>query len=75
MLAQTLTRLSSKFDDAAVTYAYLGMGDKERALSYLERDYEAHANSVVSLRVEPIYDSLRSDPRFADLMRRVNLGP
>jgi serine/threonine protein kinase/Tfp pilus assembly protein PilF len=75
MLTQTLARLSSQVDNLAPIYAYLGLGDKERALSYLERDYEAHATTAASLAVEPIYDSLRSDPRFADLMRRVHLAP
>src|ERR1700736_3783634 len=75
VLAQTLARLSSKVDNLAPIYAYLGLGDKERALSYLERDYEAHATTVASLAVEPIYDSLRSDPRFADLLKRVHLAP
>jgi serine/threonine protein kinase/Flp pilus assembly protein TadD len=75
MLARTVAQLSSKRDNLAAIYAYLALGDKERALFYLERDYEAHATTVASLAVEPIYDSLRSDPRFVDLMRRVHLAP
>jgi serine/threonine protein kinase/tetratricopeptide (TPR) repeat protein len=75
MLARTVARLSSKRDNLAAIYAYLAVGDKERALSYLERDYEAHATTVASLAVEPIYDSIRSEPRFVDLMRRVHLTP
>jgi tetratricopeptide (TPR) repeat protein len=75
MLAQTLARLSSKVDNLAAIYAYLGLGDKPQALLYLERDYEAHATTVASLAVEPIYDSIRSEPRFVDLMRRVHLAP
>jgi serine/threonine protein kinase len=75
MLARTVARLSSKRDNLAAIYAYLALGDKERALSYLERDYEAHATTLASLAVEPIYDSIRSEPRFVDLMRRVHLAP
>jgi tetratricopeptide (TPR) repeat protein len=60
-------------DPAIVSWAYLGMGDKDRALSWLERAYAQHSNAMTSLKVEPRYDALRSDPRFQNLMRRVEL--
>lgn len=47
------------------------LGDKDRAFALLERAFDERDNMVVLLKVEPMFDSLRSDPRFTDLLRRV----
>lgn len=54
---------------------YAGLGDKEEAFAALERAYAAHDPQMQYLKVEPHYDSLRSDPRFKDLMLKVGLTP
>jgi TolB-like protein/Tfp pilus assembly protein PilF len=61
-------------DPAIVSWAYLGIGDNDHALSWLEKAYAQHSNAMTTLKVEPRYDVLRSDPRFQDLMRRVGLN-
>jgi serine/threonine-protein kinase len=61
--------------DAAIRQAYIGLGDKDQAMACLEREYENHDTAMTSLKSDPIYDSLRSDPRFVALMRRVHLVP
>jgi TolB-like protein/DNA-binding winged helix-turn-helix (wHTH) protein/Flp pilus assembly protein TadD len=53
--------------------AYSGTGRKERVLELLERAYAEHSNALVQIKVDPIYDPIRSDPRFEDLLRRVRL--
>ena len=58
-------------DNIGVIYAALG--DKDQAFAYLEKAYEIRSDSMVLLKVDPMLDSLRSDPRFADLVRRVGL--
>jgi hypothetical protein len=58
---------------AELATLYVGLGDQEEALQSLERAYAAHDLQLQYLKVEPHYDSLRSDPRFTDLMRRVGL--
>ncbi|HZP17704.1 MAG TPA: winged helix-turn-helix domain-containing protein [Terriglobales bacterium] len=50
------------------------IGDKEQAMSWLEKAYELHSSGLCSLKVEPAYDPLRSDLRFQDLLRRVGLA-
>ncbi len=55
-------------------WAHLGAGNKEEALADLEKAYSEHYSVVVTLKVEPAFDPLRSDPRFQDLLRRVGLA-
>jgi TolB-like protein/DNA-binding winged helix-turn-helix (wHTH) protein/Tfp pilus assembly protein PilF len=52
---------------------YATLGDKEGAIALLEKAYAAHDLQMQYLKVEPHYDSLRPDPRFQDLIRRVGL--
>ena len=58
---------------AELAVLYAGLGDKEQAFAAFERAYAAHDFQLQYLKVEASYDSLRSDPRFADLLRRVGL--
>jgi len=58
---------------AELAILYTRLGDKEGAFQELERAYAAHDLQMQYLKVEPHYDSLRSDPRFTNLMRRVGL--
>lgn len=53
---------------------YAALGDKDKALIALNRAYEDHENPVLLLKVHPLVDPLRGDPRFQDLLRRVGLA-
>lgn len=52
---------------------YLGLGDKDRALTNLERAYEDRYFLMIWINSDPLFDSLRSDQRFTDLVRRIGL--
>jgi tetratricopeptide (TPR) repeat protein len=52
--------------------AYLGLGDKDKALAWIEKGYEEHDQWHFSLKVSPIPDPLRSEPRFQTVLRRMN---
>ena len=58
---------------AAMANVYVGLGDKEQAFVWLEKAYQERSNYVAYLKVFPILDPLRSDPRFQDLVRRIGL--
>jgi len=57
----------------AVVYA--GLGDQDQAFAWLDKAYQDRSYFLIWLKVEPLFDSLRSDPRFEDLLRRVGLPP
>ena len=61
-------------DPAIISWAYLGVGDNNHAMAWLEKAYAQHSNAMTALKVEPRYDPLRSDPRFQDLIRGVGLS-
>ncbi len=54
---------------------YALLGEKDQAFAWLEKAYERHSDLLVELKQWYVLDSLRSDPRFQDLMRRVGLAP
>ena len=56
---------------ALMAQVYAALGDKDRAISELEQAYSARSLWMVFLKAEPQYDSLRSDPRFQALLRRM----
>jgi len=53
---------------------YLGLGEQDQAFAWLEQAYAARSWYLTWLKVDPALDSLRSDPRFTDLLRRVELA-
>jgi TolB-like protein/DNA-binding winged helix-turn-helix (wHTH) protein/Flp pilus assembly protein TadD len=57
----------------AFVNAYLGLGDNEQALVWLERGCQEQSNIMQFLKVHPYFDPIRGDPRFKDLVRRVGL--
>ncbi len=51
--------------------AYLSLGDQERALDLLDRAYQLHANWLISLKTDPVWDELREKPRFRELLAKM----
>jgi eukaryotic-like serine/threonine-protein kinase len=54
-------------------FTYARLGDKDHAFAWLEKAYDEHQPWLAYLKTDPQFDPLRSDPRFADLVRRVGL--
>jgi hypothetical protein len=70
-----LLRTSKKVPIAAHHFVliYVGMGKKDEAFAWLEKSYEQHSPMMAWLEVDQRFDSLRKEPRFQDLIRRVGL--
>jgi tetratricopeptide (TPR) repeat protein len=59
---------------AAFVNAYLGLGETDQVFAWLERALSEKSNLMQWLAVDPMFDPLRGDSRFADLLHRVGLG-
>jgi TolB-like protein/DNA-binding winged helix-turn-helix (wHTH) protein len=73
LLAEMRAGTDDQIDPGPEIYAAIGLGDKERAFAGFKRALVQHSNVLTYLKVNPAFDSLRGDPRFDDLMRRVGL--
>ena len=56
-----------------IALIYIGLGDKAEALNWLEKHMLSHAETASSYAVSPQLDELRSEPRFKDMLKRMNL--
>jgi TolB-like protein/DNA-binding winged helix-turn-helix (wHTH) protein len=66
---------STRFVDPALSgFILIGLGRRNEALTQLEKSVPMHSTALTSLKVLPIYDPLRSDPRFGALLRTVHLS-
>jgi tetratricopeptide (TPR) repeat protein len=74
-LLDELTTLAKQKYVAPYFFAgiYVGLGETDHAIEYLEKSYEEHSHWLIYLHLDPGMDSLRDDPRFQDLLRRVGL--
>jgi TolB-like protein/predicted Ser/Thr protein kinase len=54
---------------------HMGLGDKEKAFAFFGKAAAEHFAPLTYIGVDPLFDGIRSDPRFADLMRALNLPP
>jgi tetratricopeptide (TPR) repeat protein len=51
---------------------YVALGNKDKALSLLEKDYRQRSNWMTKLKVDPVMDPLRQEPRFKQLIRKMS---
>jgi TolB-like protein/class 3 adenylate cyclase/Flp pilus assembly protein TadD len=60
-------------DPVLIAFIYIPLGDKEQAFAWMEKGYQERSGQILWLKVEPLFDPLRSDPRFKDLVHRIGL--
>ena len=61
--------------DYGIALIYAGLGEKDHAFAWLDKAYADHDKGLCFLMVDPPLDPLRPDPRFQDLLRRMNFPP
>jgi len=54
---------------------YVRLGEKDQALAWLEKAYQEHSGLLANLKADLLWDPIRTDPRFQDLLRRIGLPP
>jgi len=58
-----------------IATVYAALGEKDEAFRWLDRAFDEHSATMVSFTFSPEFRPLRSDPRFADLLRRLGIDP
>ena len=71
-----LAALSKQRRVAAICFAlvYAGLGENDQTMVWLEKAYKERSDFLIILRVDPVFDGLRADRRFQDLLRRIGLA-
>jgi len=74
-LARRLEARSSRefVNPQIIALAYTGLGDKPRALRWLERGYEERPWSMITLAQDPMFDSLHGEPQFDALLKKIGV--
>lgn len=71
LLDRSKNEYVSPYDVAVI---YVGLRDTKRAFEQLEKAYDDRAGWMINLNVDPIFDPIRSDPRFTELVHRMKLN-
>jgi eukaryotic-like serine/threonine-protein kinase len=58
----------------SIAQTYARVGEKEQAFAWLEKAYETHDSTLVSLKVDPMFESIHSDHKFGELVQRLHLS-
>ena len=76
-LEQMERQKAEGFRESPTSFAdlYLRLGEKDKAFTMLEKVFEAREPSVLQFKIEPLYDPLRDDPRYAALLAKINQTP
>jgi serine/threonine protein kinase/Flp pilus assembly protein TadD len=73
LLAELIQRSGQEYiPPYEIAIIHLGLGHKDESFLWLEKAREEHGSWLPWIKVDPLYDPLRSDPRFQDLLRRMN---
>jgi hypothetical protein len=74
-IAKEVEALSSHtyVDFYQLATVYAGLGEQNETFRLLEKGYEQRSAGMPYLAIDPFWDGMRSDPRYADLLRRIGL--
>ena len=74
LIELTKQATQGNLDPVWIGLIHAALNDKESAFVWLEKAHHMRSETLLFLKVDPKYDNLRSDPRFSDLVKRLNLG-
>lgn len=69
------TKTGARINPSSFADLYVRLGQKDEAFIWFKKSFEAREPSVLQFKIEPAYDLLRDDPRYLELIRRINLQP
>jgi hypothetical protein len=57
--------------EVAIAAVYVNLGEKDKALEWLERAYEQHLGNSLNINTEPTFEGLRPAPKFQALLKKI----
>lgn len=76
ILGTLVTASRTRYVPAAdIAIAYVGLGDRDAAFRWFERGYAERSQALTFLKIDPLFDPVRSDARYTDLLRGVGFSP
>ncbi|HWY46878.1 MAG TPA: winged helix-turn-helix domain-containing protein [Bryobacteraceae bacterium] len=74
VLAQLRTLSKSRYvSPYAFALVYMGLADKEKSFEWLQKALTERSQTITTMKVDPVFDELRADPRFVSLIRQIGL--
>lgn len=74
LLSEIAERMKQSYISSAdVAKVYAALGEKDRAFELLNQAYQERDQGLIAIKVDPEFDALHSDPRFHELLRKMNL--
>jgi TolB-like protein/Flp pilus assembly protein TadD len=74
IIAELKARAAHEYiDETLIVYIFIALGEKDQAFAWMEKGYQSRASNLPWMIMEPKFDSVRSDPRFDELVRRMGL--
>jgi hypothetical protein len=70
----SIEKMLSANDYRGVALVYAALGETDEAFEWLEKSYEKHEESLCSIGIDPKFDSIRDDPRFNEILKKVGLS-
>jgi tetratricopeptide (TPR) repeat protein len=75
LVAALIAESKTRFVPAAhIAIGYVGTGDVEDAFLWLDRAFDERSQALTFLKIDPLFDALKKDPRYPDLLRRVGFA-
>jgi hypothetical protein len=57
-----------------IAYIYAGLGNKDKVFEWLEKGYTEQNSQLGYLKIDYMWDNLKSDPRYTDLLKKIGLN-
>jgi hypothetical protein len=64
----------SSNDYRGVALVYAALGETDEAFVWLEKSFQKHEESLCSIGIDPKFDSIRDDPRFNEILKKIGLS-
>ena len=74
IIAELRARSSTEYiDPVFIAFIHIYLGDKDQAFAWMDRGVQERSGQILWLKIEPLFDPIRSDPRFDELVHRMGL--